>query len=328
MQLISYPSNFSSAFCSNNYTFSGVNINQIVNISVMKSSAPNVILGTKRFKGETSFDVNVTNYIRRELNPKPKAQQTTGFFFDDGRNVSVQLRWGASVNNLSQITTFVSAHENLQTATLLSLWNEKRTIAKGEFDEVSFTISNGDRVRAQIVVKDGRNTTKNIYLTSTKLGVLSLLINVDNLLLSSPNPSTAEEIIAKIYINENLIGTVNYEIISHSNSAVRLCWLNSLGVIDFHTFDVVGQERIVCDKKRIQESQGFRTVSANTSREIDLVTACLPKKQTDVLAEIISSTRVWRVINNNFQKIDVVTDSAKIYGIELKPLNITIRYIV
>jgi len=90
---------------------------------------------------------------------------------------------------------------------------------------------------------------------------------------------------------------VEYAIVAAKPDGARLCWINSLGGIDFFTFNAIA--RGVKSESSDDPSPAFRPVT----RTLTLVSGYQTRRQIDALAGICASPRVWIACGGNGQAV-------------------------
>ena len=279
------------------------------------------IAGEKMLKGEDTYNVNVANYCKGEINIEPITEQSTIIANASHRCCPVRI----TVGETTSTEVYVTGGEKIcPLKTILSDSPEKHRIAPGEKDEIAII---APETTISIVAKliDVSATTEielgNITCANEVYVVLIDTENIETLI----DKSLADYTTMTIEIKEenNILAKRDYQIVPATSNAVRLCWQNPYGQVDYHTFNLV-EEKLDVSKNKALLNSGYTTIGITQEVVAKVVSECEPRKTMKWLSEIISAPKVWMVTQNGNVKIDVISDSTVLS--QTKPNNINISF--
>ncbi|MDL2319905.1 hypothetical protein LJC45_02095 [Alistipes sp. OttesenSCG-928-B03] len=101
-----------------------------------------------------------------------------------------------------------------------------------------------------------------------------------------------------------------YEIVRRRSDAVRLCWVNEYGSVDYHTFAVCANESVAAIKSRIYTGEGYRVLDSRAQKSWAVRSEYMDAEGIAWLRGLLSSPRVWIAAEGGmFTPVDVMTDS-------------------
>lgn len=318
MTIKTIPENNSGALAPLIYEISGADTENIVTVEITDERGTKTI-GEKKLHGETSYTVNAANYMARQITVKPVSDKWRGFGKAGERSTVSRIRID---NELSPATQITGGTEICKECRLLSNASGIPKLAPGEKDEMAF-IAPGKTITAQALLS-GNNIGKKIDLGTIQCeeGVYVLIVDSDNMRQEGLDGFTYMEI--TISDNNTIIARRKYEIAHVSPKAVRLCWQNPYGQIDYHTFTMI-EKRIEADKTKTYLADGYNTAGISLETTYYITSDCEPRETIQWLAEILKSPKVWMAGNGGFIRMDVLTDNAVVAGDAPGAISLAIR---
>ncbi len=354
------PDHFAPAFAPVIYKIEGGGEENTIDVEV-SDTLTGELLGVKRFKGADTVSANVAGYARRKLEPQPQmpaalpeqpSPAAGGFRFsaDPGRRAAITVKAG---NAVAPPRIFTCALREVNEFEILSKLPLERMLAAGEinemptaerdaipmaeWDEISIAVPDTVLSAEMRVTGDrGLDFTLRTEEFIASRGVATLVIDAADIVdaaFSKPERyefADCRRAEVKIYAYDELIGRVAYGLYSRSPKQRRICWLNTLGGIDYHTFHSVTEESMAVLKQRIFSAGRYRTVVSEVERSSEIVSGYLTPSLADALAETVSSPRVWMTGRSRdggpvAVPLDVVTDKTVFRDGELFCLRLTVK---
>lgn len=324
MEFTNLPVNFAPAFADLIYTLEGIPGETMPEIEIVSPSCG--VLGVKRCPEGGAVDINIAGYLQGCFDPTPLQGGECGFSCDPGRIAAAYLWAGALVSPQRVFTAGVASVGDFG---LMSHMPAERMLFADEYDELS--IAAPDTVLSARIIVSGAE--KEIYFDipsfPVSAGVATLRVDAAHIAARASGQGMRQEecrnATVKIYSHSELIHSVAYTLSGSSRGGVRVCWLNSLGGIDYHTFRGESTEEIRADKERIRSAAGYRVVASHRERHYTLTAGYYPRSVAAALGDIISSSRVWRVEDNRLTPLDVLSDSVTVSSDTLSPFRIVVR---
>jgi hypothetical protein len=306
------------------------------------NAATGELSGVKRFAGTGNAKANVAGYVRRMLEPRPlmpavpqagQRPPAGGFRFsqEGGRQAAVTVRAGDAA---APVRIFTCALGRSNEFDILSKMPQERMLAEGEWDEISIAVPDTSLSAVMTVTGGGADFTLRTGESASSRGVATLTVDAEDIAAAAEanNRRFADcrRAEVKIYAHDEHIGSVGYDLYVRGPGQRRICWLNSLGGIDYHTFHAVAQESLSVEKQRIFSNDGYRAVASAAERSSEMVSGYCGSPLADALAETVSSPRVWMAERGAdgecaARPLDVVTDNVTFRDGELFCLRLTVR---
>ncbi len=321
MRIKSLPENYTGILAPVIYEIDQAEPSQIVTVGIF-AGTDGQAAGEKRLFGESAYTVNAANYVGGRIKVEPvagnggaagtwiaKAEQRCGI---------VKISAGAIV---SAATCVTGGRNVCREKAALSDAPAKRNIAVGENDEIAF-IAPGLNVSAKAILSGGEgNAVVDLGSCVCDGGIYVAVIDTGYILGQSAE--IHRQMAVEISADGNVLAAREYSIIPASADAVRLCWQNPYGQIDYHTFRIA-EENLTLDKSRAYLAEGYATVGLTEEVIIKAVSKLEPRKTLKWLAGILSSPQVWMVEGDGFVKVDVITDKASVKA--ENPGNISVSF--
>lgn len=306
MILSSLPANYSSASENCLFTFSQVDPAQSVGIEIRNASTM-AVLGRKRFKGSTTFALDVAAYARRQLSPLPSRSAQTSFFNDSRRTSRLKLSWGDG--EVSEERTFVPSMTDLVHGNLLRTDSLPTEIMLGGRDEISVVTAAGDTLAATIMLDDPFVTQRVVTKQNCPTGITSLAVVASDIVASSPEPSEVEGFTIALLLNGANIGEVDYRLVPDCPERLTVEWLNRKGGFECHPFEIRSRRMAVLSREVARKSESTAAVAVTGVVETLIGSGMQPKMRLKTLADIAVSGIV-RLIEGGVTSAVTVVDSA------------------
>lgn len=269
MIISSQPADYSPAYNDLIYTLAQADPNQAIEVEILGGPTITDVLGVKRLSGQSSYEVNIAPYLRTVFDPRPR--WTAGFL--DGQPAGLLWMYGG-IRAGSLSSTFQWYLPGVKTkkwAEVLSDSPMEHTIAPGECVEIAV---------------DFRRFSLHYDYIKSMGGVYE------------PYPATLDCETRRFICVDG-----------RPKGAVRLCWQNPYGAMDYHTF-YKSDKQFASERRLARDAYG-----ANVACMVD--SAIFTTLHSDWesadnlawLAQIITSPRVWICEGSAFRRVDVVTDT-------------------
>ena len=102
------------------------------------------------------------------------------------------------------------------------------------------------------------------------------------------------------------VASLCYNIVAPSGRGVRLAWLSSEGSIERYTFPVTHSITLNAERERVGDGEILRTVACRSESRLEVASRYEPRATIAALSEIVASSRVWLVAEEDIE-VDVVT---------------------
>lgn len=312
------------------YTISGTPENMMMDVEI--ATGPNRLpVGAKRFKGGEPIEVNISGYLRQRLNPAPWSIIVTTVGRDNGRFVIGYVRVG---NTFSQPRIFTCAMRSVDSFDVMTMLPLRRNIGWGERDEVSIMVP-AATLNCKVVLSGAGIAQNERFIhesspTKHTEGVSAMSVVMSDI---SRRVKTAGGDITKFDSMEVIMNAdgsevtrLYYDIVNPDKRAVRLCWLNRSGGIDFYTFGCAVAQHSKTDRSVLKTNNGFLPVGLEEEKLVEVVSGYIPESFTEGVMEVLSSPLVWQVSNDVFTPVIVErADTQSIYAGKLNSIRFFIR---
>lgn len=280
------------------------------------------IAGEKILSGEDSYSVNVANYCKGEINIEPITGEWSVIGNAMQRCCPVSIKSGETSSTKIYVT---GGQKVCPTKKILSDSPSKHRISPGDKDEIAIIAP-----ETSISVKAKLNNISDmaeIELANTTCsnGVYVVSIDTEHIetLLEKPLCEFTKMTV-EIKEADNVLAKREYRIVPTTSDAVRLCWQNPYGQIDYHTFNLV-EEKFNVSKNKIYLSSGYTTIGLTQEVVTRVVSECEPSKTVKWLTEIMSAPQVWLVAQEKIVKIDILTDNTSFSNTQPGNINLSFR---
>lgn len=318
------PDNFASAFGDLVYGISGMVSGSVENAEVLAGSS-DVPVGVKRVVGGEGVAVNISGYVRRMLAPSPVLSGNMGISTDNGLSVVAAVSCGGAV---SPVRTFTGAGRGLSEYEAMTVLPAVRTIGWDEWDTVSVPVSTGSiSYRWETIGGTGYSYTSEAVVVSRSVATLSVDMAEVRRVLGNEgvDPEGVTGLKVSVLAGQEAVVSLEYEICRRPSGAVRLCWFNTMGGFDFHTFGASETDTLDAGKEVFLNYNGYRTASVQNERQSELVSGYMPRLWIEGLSGIVASPLVWRVDEDGYIPVDVLSGEAAIRREGLNYVSVKIR---
>lgn len=319
------PDDYGSVFGELTYTISDVAPGAVASVEIYTDADSKKPIGVKRFKSDGSVIVNVSNYLRRRISPNPFAANRLEFLSDKMKYVKAYLKCGG---NSSAVQVFTGATRTLYPYELLSRLPLKRKIAWDESEEISFVIPTS-RMGYVCTLSGSRVYEVKSIMQVITGGVVTFIFGMPalaaKLRAEGVDLRDFNRINLKIKSSSDVIAEISYQLCERGGRAVRLCWVNSMGGIDYHTFEPPLSEHIAVSKETLLSRSGYVGSDIRKERYVEVTSGYLPSLWLEGLSEVLSSPLVWRVDEDDRIAADVLADNITLSSESLNSVDFTIR---
>lgn len=315
------PENYSSAFTPCLYSIGGTQDSAFIDIETIESDS-NTVLGVKRFAGAEEVVINTSNYLRRRLNPQPVTPASCRFVLPEGRSIRAHIRVGAIESGQKIFTAAMTKTTPYQ---LLSSRSAERTIRSGEDDELAFLAEEGELIAEVAMQGTTVETFTADQLTINTPRMVVFTFDTASLLAHSQEPDSVESFEISILANGTKRMVVKYRIGKAATNSVRLCWLNTSGAFDYHTFTVLHSRESRISKGRMISQSGHRTLHSAAEEHLTILCKPMAEKEMEALAELAGSPKVFICRNKSYLLADITTDKITLSSQQLTTPKVELR---
>ncbi|MDY3978998.1 MAG: hypothetical protein SOZ00_03160 [Tidjanibacter sp.] len=309
MILSSLPANYSSASENCLFTFSQVDPAQSVGIEIRNASTM-AVLGRKRFKGSTTFALDVAAYARRQLSPLPSRSAQTSFFNDSRRTSRLKLSWGDG--EVSEERTFTPSLADLVRGQLLRTDTLPTEIPLGGRDEISVVTAAGDTLAATILLDDPFSTQRIVTKQNCPTGITSLAVVASDIVAYSLEQSEVKGFTVTLALNGDLVGEVVYRLVPDCSERLTVEWLNRKGGFECHPFEIRSRRRVVLSREVVKKSESSAAVMTTGAVETLIGSGMQPRERLQTLSDIALSSIVRLIEGGATQSVTVVDSTPQL----------------
>ena len=262
------------------------------------------VVGEKRYT-DNSFAVDVAPYLRGAFVCEPLIGEYETVA-PTGRLATAQIEVAGQT---SEQLRFIASREDCAELMLLSNMPLRRTLAVGERDELSFTGMEIVDTETTVVVmyEDGSEWQ---YLSGIVSSYATSIIDFDS--LAARSQKRIKGLRVATGSGTERVSEVYYDIVKRPNRSVRLAWLNSLGGVDYYTFDSLVSQKSATKRVESLTARGEgRSVACQSVLTSVLRSAHEPREMVEALSDIISSPAVWVVESEAFRRVSVVSSEVQ-----------------
>lgn len=318
------PDNFASAFVELVYGISGLEQSRVVDAEVL-TGASNVPVGVKRVVGGGGVAVNISGYVRRGLAPSPVMPEGIGITTGNGLSVAAAVSCAGAV---SPVRIFTGAVRGLSEYEAMTVLPPERRIGWDEWDTVSVPVLAGSlSYRWETVGGAGCSYASEAVAVSRSVATLAVDMAAVRRMLDEAGADAESVTGLKVSLlaGQEAVVSLEYEVCRPPAGAVRLCWFNAMGGFDFHTFGVSETETLDAGKEVFLSHDGYRTACVQSERRSELVSGYMPRLWIEGLSGIAASPLVWRVDEEGYIPVDVLSGETAIRREGLNYVSVKIR---
>ena len=284
------PDNFASAFGELVYGISGLEQSRVVDAEVL-AGASDVPVGVKRVVGGGGVAVNCAGAV-------------------------------------SPVRIFTGAVRGLSEYEAMTVLPPERRIGWDEWDTVSVPVLAGSlSYRWETVGGAGCSYASEAVAVSHSVATLAVDMAAVRRMLDGAGADAESVTGLKVSLlaGQEAVVSLEYEICHPPAGAVRLCWFNSMGGFDFHTFGASETEILDAGKEVFLSHDGYRTACVQSERRSELVSGYMPRLWVEGLSGIAASPLVWRVDGEGYTPVDVSSGASAIRRGGLNCVSVTTR---
>ena len=278
------------------------------------------IVGRRRFKGQTSYDVNVAGYARSQFDVRPLYAVECTFAKPAGRIVRTTVRSAEAQAS----APLCAGTRTLFEWDALSAAPTAVKIAPNESDEIA-VLPGGSALIAQAVLRG--SSQRSIELASQAstddLSVFYLKAQVENDGNDSLDRYGSMEI--RIASGDETVLTREYRFVPHYAGDVRLCWWNTFGQIDYYTMRRPLAEGFAIGKERVLTAEGYAVTASRRESRMRLVSDYESEKTMRWLCGLLNAPKVWIAEDSRFVEADVLTAEVVVASDELSRIDMVLR---
>ncbi|MFI3331302.1 MAG: hypothetical protein R3Y38_05810 [Rikenellaceae bacterium] len=324
--VISRPENLSAAFLPVAYGVSASSSDESFDVEIYDGDFDEC-LGIKRYLGEQNYTVELGDYLRYRFDIEPISGPKCELFEDESKLKAVGVKIDGIFETSPSWHTFATV--NVEGLEALSSAPLSRKITWGQRDELSILVvdsalsarySFSGEVEDFVIELDALSAENKVVSLLTDMVTLKAYLQENEL-----DADLFSALKLEIFANDEVILEINYSLESEAEDEFRLCWLNKYGALDYYTFsgNVLGYCQV--SKQRVYSSSGYKVTGSSLSRMMNLYTDFLPNKTLEWLSELLASAKVWIVEGDDFQLIDVLSDSLVYKDEDLLRLELSVR---
>ncbi len=311
MNIISAPQNGQGAYGDLIYEIAGNDPLQAIETIIAGGPEGTDIVAIKSFAGQSQYEVNIAPYMRRHLNVEPCLPSANIYSLPNsctkGRGVFI----GGPVTDTLIFTAGVLSKPEGKPLTGAPL---KHKIGYGEMDAVFHLLRPGNSISFEIYVDDSRYAIYSVNSPSDGIHSPKIVM---------------PEFGTKMYVRSITRGVAEkireYTVVPRGPRAIRLCWLNPYGALDFYTFERTDGSHVAASKSRAYTIGGHEVYESTAEVLTGMQSDHEDADTLNWLAQIINSPRVWVCESDGFRRVDVVTDRVAIPVTVPARLEFTIR---
>lgn len=250
------------------------------------------VVATLRLHNITSGEVDIAPYIAPFAERRPSKSAMSSLC--EAPTASYKVR----VDNVESDRVVVSLNRSdvLRPAVVTTMPQQRR-LAYGECDEVLLFVEEGSLVE---IAMDS-NTGESVYFSEVSASG-ALLFTV----AAADFGTESKEIYVQVSCNGDEVASLNYNIVAPSERGVRLAWLSSEGSIERYSFPVSHSMTLNAERERVGDGEILRTVVCRSESRLEIASRYEPRATIAALSEIVASSRVWLVADEDVE-VDVVT---------------------
>lgn len=328
MRIATQPTQYQGAFGEVVYTIVEADPQQIVDVEIYSSSEGKVI-GLKRYRNQSEYQVNVANYLQQQFNIEPFMACETAVVSDPSRSVYYTISVNEVQYTPQKIATagFINAPQGC----FMTDAPQMRPISVGQSEELSMVIDSGQR---QLIVEMENSVGERVAL-SIGGGVSNGLINVvninmdhlDTLLREKSGRGVESCVLMRVVVESEACGRMShsYRIVSPQSGGVRLCWLNPYGAIDYYTFAQEVESSVSVKRTKVYGRSGYMIVDSQMQSSNRLVSHYEPQATMKWLSQLLGSPKVWVCEAHGYRRVDIVTSSVLTHSPDMVVMNLEMR---
>lgn len=271
------------------------------------------LLGMKRVVAQQDeATIDIAPLLRRVVRYAPM-RGATELFTDTDR--LVRVRFEAECEGVivtAAAHAYFASDEAVSAPLCCTTQPRERLLATDEWDELTFLT---DGPLTITLTAEGRQGVTSEQFKSYLGGAVLLRIAAADF----PDAHA-------ITVDAGDYGVFRYTLIAPIEGSVRLAWRNRLGGIEHYTFPIVTRKEWVVHKERAYGAEGYCLAAIEREEQWSLRSAYEVAARCEALTELLSAEEVWRVTEEGYEAVDVLSDAASVeQNGSLQLLTVTMR---
>lgn len=320
MKLTKSPADFASAMEENYFSFEEVEPSEHSEV-IFYDESDNVV-AVRRFVGCECINTSPKAFLLHRLAPEPVVEGC-GFMKPVARDASLSVEYDYG-NEITPLILFTAAHQAYAANSAMGAKEQWRTIAPAERDEIGFCVMPQTTVEAYFSA-DGEVFTLLESFTPDFKGVLLFVLSTEDLVARSLLAEGTKEFMVRFTINRKRCTTLHYRLADVHPTDVRLAWLNKQGGVSYHTFHAPVQQRLRTHSIECETPNGSVVMEKQSWVESRLDSGELSEGEAHILAELLTSPRLWRVGAEGCEPQIILSSEGTMAAGKLRRVSLTIR---
>ena len=257
------------------------------------------LIGTKRFVNQSSVTFDIAPYLAHRAAFEIALGATTAEFRYD-RLLTVTLRAVTENETVETAPILLRPARHEESAPrLLTTLPADRLLAEDEQDELSFLAPESQTLQIRVIHRDGTESSTTQLVRGSGICCCRLV--------AADYPDAD-----RIVVEGSATDRVTYTLTSPLEGSCRLAWHSSRGSIEHYTFPIVKRLEQQIEKSRAYGGAGYRTARCESEERLVLQSAFETEPMMRGLCELLDAEQVWRVRDGIYERVDIISDSAKI----------------
>ena len=264
-------------------------------VEIVDASTAEVV-ATQQLREVVSANVNIAPYLPKFEERKPVQKLRTAI------SGAPCAHYKVIVNGIESevVTVSVNNIEAVDMPTIISTMPDTRRISRDESDEVLILSGEGRDILVEITADNGEQLNLE-HITTTGANILTIS--------AEDFGANLHSLKVVIYCEGEKFGSLRYVVSPPIKTATRLAWLSDKGSIERYSFPVSHKVKHSAEKSTILTTEGVQTTKCRTKQVLSLASRFEPSDTITALAQIASSTKVWRECGGELESVEVVTPS-------------------
>lgn len=291
MRFTSTPQNFTPIEQGLVFAFTTDNSTPATVVVEIVDCSDESVIATLRLHNVTTAEVDIAPYIAPFAERKPLKSSTSTL--QEAPTALYKVR----VDDVESAELLVSLNRSKVVApAVATTMSSQRRLACGECDELLLFAEEGSDL--EIVMST--DTGEELRLEKVSSGAEMLTVVADDF------GEECRRIDVAVLCDGGEVASLCYNIVAPSGRGVRLAWLSSEGSIERYTFPVTHSITLNAERERVGDGEILRTVACRSESRLEVASRYEPRATIAALSEIVASSRVWLVAEEDIE-VDVVT---------------------
>ena len=291
MRFTSTPQNFTPIEQGLVFAFTTDNSTPATVVVEIVDCSDESVIATLRLHNVTTAEVDIAPYIAPFAERKPLKYSTSTL--QEAPTALYKVR----VDDVESAELLVSLNRSKVVApAVVTTMSSQCRLACGECDELLLFAEEGSDL--EIVMST--DTGEELRLEKVSSGAEMLTVVADDF------GEACRRIDVAVLCDGSEVASLCYNIVAPSGRGVRLAWLSSEGSIERYTFPVTHSITLNAERERVGDGEILRTVACRSESRLEVASRYEPRATIAALSEIVTSSRVWLVADEDIE-VDVVT---------------------